>query len=249
MQEYKTDGFVAVDIETTGLNPVSDRIIEIGAVRVKDGQAIAEFDTLVNPERELGSFITELTGITDAMLTSAPDIESALREFLAFAGEGSVLLGHNISFDYSFLKKNMLDIGEDFERRGVDTLKIARKTLPELKERSLTVLCEYYQIQNERAHRACDDAKATLALYFRLKKEFYGREEETDRLFVPEPLVYPVKKDSPITAAQLKYLRALLRYHGLTPEKEPESLTKSEASRQIDKIILAYGNLGKIPSR
>lgn len=240
-----TDSFVAVDIETTGLNPSQERIIEIGAVKVRNGEIVDTFDVLINPERSLSSFITELTGITDEMLKDAPDIHTALEQFLVFAGE-EVLLGHHISFDYSFLKKNIINMGGQFERYGIDTLKIAREFLPNLEKRSLTSLCAYYGIHNAHAHRACDDAMATTELYFRLKEDFYGKEESSDKLFLPTQLRFQVKKDSPITAAQIRYLRALAEYHGLELGIEPESLTKSEASRRIDQIIFAHG---KIPGK
>lgn len=237
-----TDSFVVVDIETTGLNPATERIIEIGAVRVRENQIEETFDVLVNPGRALSSFIVELTGITDEMLAEAADTKTALSQFMEFAGE-DVLLGHHISFDYSFLKKNIVNAGGSFERLGIDTLKIARAVLPDLEKRSLEYLCEYYNIHNAHAHRACDDAQATAELYLRLKEEFYGKSEETDKLFLPAPLVCQVKKDSPITAAQIRYLRALLEYHKLDLGIKPESLTKSEASRHIDKIILNYGRI------
>lgn len=237
-----TDSFVVVDIETTGLNPATERIIEIGAVRVREDKIEQEFDVLINPGRSLSSFIVELTGITDEMLEGAPDIREGLERFLDFAGE-DILMGHHISFDYSFLKKNIVNTGGSFERKGIDTLKIARVALPDLESRSLERLCGYYGIINEHAHRACDDARATAELYLRLKKDFYGKSEELDKLFLPVPLICQVKKDSPITPAQVRYLKALLEYHKLDLGIETESLTKSEASRHIDKIILNYGRI------
>ncbi len=251
MPEFSIEDFVAVDIETTGLNPGTESIIEIGAVRVRAGRIEEEFETFVQPERKLSSFITELTGITDSMLVEAPNVEHALRAFLDFAGQ-DVLLGHNISFDYGFLKKNMVLIGEKFVRKGIDTLHIARRLLPDLEDRSLISLCRYYQIENNHAHRAKNDAVAAFQLYCRLKMEEYDGEEEM-KLFCPAPLYCRIKKDSPATAAQLRYLKALVSYHGL-PEIEMAALTnggtlsKSEASRQIDKIILMHGRmLNKTP--
>lgn len=237
-----TDSFVVVDIETTGLNPASERIIEIGAVQIRGDRTEEQFDVLIQPGRKLSSFIIELTGITDEMLKEAPDICEGLRQFMEFAGE-DILMGHHLSFDYSFLKRNIVNTGGSFERNGVDTLRIARAALPELESRSLKTLCDHYGIVNEHAHRACDDARATAELYLCLKREFYGRTEELDRLFQPAPLICQVKKSSPVTPAQKRYLKALVQYHGLELGAEIESLTKSEASRQIDKIILSYGKL------
>ncbi len=235
--------FVAVDIETTGLNPTTERIIEIGAVSVENGKITGEFDMLINPGRQLSSFITGLTGITDAMLENALTIQEALPHFLEFVGE-DILLGHHLSFDYSFLKKNIVNIRGNFERLGMDTLKIARKALPGLESYSLSSLCGHYHIKNVHAHRACDDARATVELYFCLKEECYGK--EIDSLFAPKQLICRVKKESPITDAQVKYLYALLDYHKIDLKIQAESLTKSEASRIIDGIILNYG---KIPGR
>ncbi len=238
--ESSMDSFVAVDVETTGLNPCTEHIIEIGAVRIRAGRIEEEFQTFVQPKRKLSSFVTELTGITDSMLDGAPDIERALRAFLDFAGQ-EALLGHNVTFDYSFLKRHMADIGEKFVRNGIDTLSIARKLLPDMEDRSLGALCHYYQIENARAHRAKEDAIAAFKLYCRLK-DSYGGSLEVNKLFCPVPLYCRLKKNSPATAAQLRYLKALLACHGL-PEMELENLTKSEASRRIDKIILMHGKI------
>ena len=96
--------YVALDLETTGLNPKLDKIIEIGAVKVLDGQKADTFSTFVNPGRTLEKRVTELTGITDDTLKDAPVIEEVLPQLLVFLGE-LPLLGHNILFDFSFLKK------------------------------------------------------------------------------------------------------------------------------------------------
>ena len=96
------NSYIALDLETTGLNPKQDKIIEIGAVRVENGQETGRFHTMLNPHRELEERITELTGIAWDMLKDAPDIGDILEEFLAFCGE-LPLLGHRIIFDYSFV--------------------------------------------------------------------------------------------------------------------------------------------------
>jgi DNA polymerase-3 subunit alpha (Gram-positive type) len=237
-----TDTFVAVDIETTGLNPGRNRIIEIGAIRVERGEIRGRFDTLVNPRCAIPSEIVELTGIDARMLLDAPHIEEAMEEFLAFAGE-DVLLGHNLIFDYSFLKRNAADLGKKFERFGIDTLKIAKVFLPELKKKSLGALCAHYGVVNEHAHRAEDDALAAVRIYERMKEQFFEGGTERRKVFAPVPLRYSLTKESPITEAQVKYLKALLKYHKLSLEEDPESLTKSEASKRIDGIIFQYGKI------
>lgn len=237
-----TNTFIAVDIETTGLNPKSDQVIEIGAVRIAGGKKVGVFDMLVNPKRKLSPFITELTGITDSMLEGAPSQEEALKAFLAFAEE-EVLLGHHLIFDYSFLKNIAVSQRISFERRGIDTLKIARACLPQAEKHSLEYLCSYYQIINAHAHRACEDATATIELYQRLKQQFYDASPQMEQVFSSEPLVYQVKKESPITAAQMRYLKALAEYHHIKLEEEISQMTKQAASRKIDQILSSYGRI------
>lgn len=96
--------YLALDIETTGLSPEKNRIIEIGAVKYRNGQAAGEFSCLVKICQPLPAKITELTGITEEMLSHGQDERTAVTEFLAFAKDDPILLGHNIGFDYSFLK-------------------------------------------------------------------------------------------------------------------------------------------------
>lgn len=117
--------YIAIDLETTGLSPKLDRIVEIGAVRVEDGQITDELKLFVDPGRELPARITELTGITQDMLKDAVSQETAIRQVTDFC-EDLVLLGHNILFDYSFLKRSAVNHGLPFVHQGIDTLKLAR---------------------------------------------------------------------------------------------------------------------------
>ncbi len=110
---------VAVDIETTGLDPKSSRIIEIGAVRLVPGGKAEVFQTFINPRCRIPEHIVEMTGIHDEMLCQAPGSKEALEAFLAFVKE-DVLLGHNIIFDYSFLKRNAVNAGIKFDRMGIE---------------------------------------------------------------------------------------------------------------------------------
>lgn len=128
--------YVCLDLETSGLYPKYDKIIEIGAVKVKNGQITERFRSLVNPGRKLTEITTAITGIHDGDLVSAPDITEILPSFLAFS-EALPLLGHSILFDYSFIKKAAVNQGLSFEREGIDTLKLARKFLPDLESRAL----------------------------------------------------------------------------------------------------------------
>ena len=154
--------FVCIDLETTGLQPKTDKIIEIGAIRVDEGVITGEWESLVNPERKLEERIVELTGIQDEQLAAAKKISELFPDLLAFLGERP-LLGHSVNFDFAFLKRAAAKEKLTFERQGIDTLKIARKYLKELESRSLGALCRHYEIPHK-AHRALDDARATTAL-------------------------------------------------------------------------------------
>ena len=236
-----TDSYVCIDLETTGLNPRTDKIIEIGAVRVEKGQITQEWETLVNPGRLLEERITELTGIRDAELSGAPEIEEVLPKLLEMT-EGFALLGHSVLFDYSFVKKAAVNQRLSFEREGIDTLKIARKYLAELESRSLPSLCRYYGIEHT-AHRALRDARATVELYGKLAEQFYEKEEaeKEKSLFRPKRLHYQAKRDTPATIPQKEQLYKLADRHKLILDCDIEKLTRSEASRRIDRLLAEYG--------
>ena len=227
-----TDTYISIDLETTGLEPKHDKIIEIGALRVEQGQITGSFSTFVNPGRKLDERITELTSIRDEDLTEAPYIQAVLPEIIEFMGDLPIL-GHSILFDFSFLKKAAVNKRLTFEKNAIDTLKIARKYLAELESRSLDYLCNHYQIPHQ-AHRALEDARATHLLYGKLVEEFYDKEQGS--LFNPLPLSYQVKRDTPATKAQKEQLLRLLEQKNICLPVDVERLTRSEASRYVDKI-------------
>lgn len=231
--------YVAFDLETTGLRPKYDKILEIGAVKVECGEVTGTFETFIDSGVEIPPRITELTGITREMVAGSPGIREAVEGFLDFSGE-SVLLGHNILFDYSFMKRNVVNLGGSYERRGLDTLSISRLCLPQLPGKSLDKMAAHYGIPQEQHHRALDDALTAARLYERLREEFGEKRPE---LFEASPLVFKVKKEGPITNSQKVYLRDLLKYHRIESNVKIEMLTKSEASRMIDGIISQYGKM------
>lgn len=234
--------YICLDLETTGLNPKTDKIIEIGAVKVREGEIVDIFSTFVNPGRQLEERIIELTGICDCDLEGQRRIEEVLPEFLEFAEE-LPLLGHSVMFDYSFMKRAAVNQRLSFERKGIDTLKIARKYLAELPSRNLGVLCTHFGISFQ-AHRAFEDAKATHLLYGKLCELFFTPENaNAQQDFMPKALTYQVKREGPATPAQKERLARLLKQYGVTPDYEVEWLTKNEASRKIDKLLAQYGKL------
>lgn len=231
--------YIAVDIETSGLNPKYDRIIEIGAARIRQGAVTDTFDCLINAGVKIPDRITELTGITNGMLKEGISLRQAIEEFHIFCGD-EVLLGHNVMFDFSFLKKAAVNHRLSFEKKGIDTLKLARIFLPELEKRSLEYLTEYFDIETIVHHRAFEDAKAASDLYQILLAKFY---ETSPFAFEPKPLLYTVKRESPVTPRQKTYLNDLLHYHKLSIEVKIENLSKNEASRIIDNIIFEHGRM------
>lgn len=247
--------YVVLDLETTGLDPKTDKIIEIGAVRVRDGAIVDSFSSFINPGRGLSEKTRELTGITMEDLKEAPFIEDVLEQLLLFLGD-DILLGHNILFDYSFLKRAVVNQKKVFEKEGIDTLRIARRFLVELDSRNLGFLCKYYGIELE-AHRALNDAVATHMLYERLCEAFYQKEAD---MFAPKKLVYQVKREGPITPRQKEHLTRLadkypivLGEEGILSLSDEDAkwfgeqyidihkLTKNEASRFIDRLLARYG--------
>lgn len=228
--------YICLDLETSGLHPKYDKIIEIGAVKVRDGHVTDRFGMLVNPGRKLSGATTDITGIRDGDLETAADISQVFPAFLAFSQE-LPLLGHSILFDYSFLKKAAVNLGFPFERKGIDTLKLARKFLPELESRKLEFLCSHFRIPHT-PHRASEDAEATQLLYEKLCGLFWNEKD-----FEPQSLVYKVKKEGPATPAQKERLYRLESLHRLELDTDIEKMTKNEASRTIDKILAQYGKL------
>lgn len=231
------DSYVALDLEMTGLKPREDRIIEIGAVKVINGEAEDSFSTLINPRMELPDRITEITGIRRQELENAPEIQEVLEPLSEFM-EDLPLLGHRILFDYSFLKRAMVNHKLSFEKSGIDTLALSRKYLPELPSKRLEDMCRHYGI-SQQAHRAMEDARASHLLYGKIKEQFLREDNRRD--FEPKQLLYKVKKEAPASEKQKKRLSELIEKHKLVIDVEIQSMTKNEVSRLTDKILAKYG--------
>lgn len=231
--------FVCFDVETTGLSPLKDKLIEIGALKVKEGKITEKFTEFINPQMKLPRRITELTGITDGMIKNADMEDKVVKRFIEFS-EDYVVMGHNLMFDFSFIKTAASKLNLLFDKKGIDTLDLSKKLLPELESRSLGNLCKYFNITNEHAHRAYDDAKATAMLYVYLCNQFYQQNPE---IFNPKALSFKVKKNQPMTGKQKIYLLDLLKYHNIEYVSSIDNLTQSDASRMIDRIVLNHGRI------
>ena len=159
--------FVIVDLETTGASPKKGAAItEIGAVKVKNGEYLGNFESFVNPLTPIPEYITQMTGITDLMLAKAPIIDEILPAFLEFAGsaEETIIVAHNAPFDLSFLKSAAKELDLSWPKyKTLDTVTIARQVLSkeDVPNCKLSTLAQFFGTITEPNHRALDDAKAT----------------------------------------------------------------------------------------
>lgn len=175
-EENFDDEYVVFDLETTGFSSKNDKIIEIGAVKLKDGEIIDSFSAFVDPKIIIPYKITELTSITQSMVDGKPTIDEVLPKFMDFVGD-AVLVAHNAAFDVGFIKKNLADLGETLKNPVMDTVPLARYLYPDLKKVKLNLVAKHLGISLENHHRAVDDAKATAEI---LKVSFKKMKEEMD---------------------------------------------------------------------
>lgn len=159
--------YAIVDIETTGGSPKNEKITEI-AIFIHDGtEVVDEFITLINPEKTIPYFITGLTGITNEMVANAPKFYEVAKKIVEIT-ENKIFVAHNSNFDYSFIKSEFRQLGYEFEREQLCTVKLSRRLIPGLRSYSLSNLCDDLNIPNECRHRAAGDAMATVLLFERL---------------------------------------------------------------------------------
>ncbi|MDE5412929.1 PolC-type DNA polymerase III [Alkalihalobacterium chitinilyticum] len=165
------DTYVVFDVETTGLSAVYNTIIELAAVKVKNGEIIDRFESFADPHEPLTKIIIDLTGITDDMVKGAPEIDDVLRDFHAFCGD-AILVAHNASFDMGFLNVGYRKIGlGDAPNPVIDTLELARFLYPQMKNHRLNTLCKKFDIELVSHHRAIYDAEATGFLMWKMIKD------------------------------------------------------------------------------
>ncbi|MCM1283197.1 MAG: 3'-5' exonuclease [Muribaculaceae bacterium] len=229
--------YTVIDLEMTGLSVKTDKIIEIGAIRVRGGEIVDSYGTIVNPRRPVPQEISGLTGITDEMAAVGEEEDAAVSRLLEMIG-GDVLVGHNVSFDYRFLKQWAVNHGIKLELAAIDTLRMARTLLPPEQSKKLESLCEYFQIPRANAHRALEDAKETQQIFELL---YPLAVEKAPELLVPKTLVFHTKKQVPATPRQIERLVEFRERHRIADEICWETLSKSEASRLQEKYYSVYG--------
>lgn len=167
--QYPSD-YCAIDVETTGLDPSFDELIEIAAIRVRGGVPVEKYQSLIKPRNPISSFIAGLTGITNEMVADAPSIRDALPPYLDFIGD-DIIVGHNVNFDINFVYDNAYKTARRPLRNNyVDTLRIAYYVLPELKHRRLTDVVEALHVPDQPEHRALADCRAAVAVLSALER-------------------------------------------------------------------------------
>ncbi|WP_324670683.1 exonuclease domain-containing protein [Hymenobacter sp. GOD-10R] len=188
--------YAIIDLETTGGQPTQDRITEV-AIFIHDGtQVVHQFSTLLNPGRPIPFFITQLTGITDDMVRDAPKFHEVARKIVELT-EGCVFVAHNVRFDYSFLKKEFADLGYNYSRKTLCTVRLSRSLIPGQPSYSLGKLCQNIGIPLEGRHRAAGDAAATTVLFDRLLKITQQEENLADPNATPADTLAAVDATAP----------------------------------------------------
>ncbi|ENH96552.1 DNA polymerase III [Gracilibacillus halophilus YIM-C55.5] len=169
-RELLEDTYVVFDVETTGLSAIYDTIIELAAVKVKNGEIVDRYESFANPHHPLSQTTTDLTGITDDMVQNAPEVDQVLSEFHEWM-QDAVLVAHNAEFDMGFINTGFKHIGlPEATNPVIDTLELARFLFPELKNHRLNTLCKKLDIELTQHHRAIYDAEATGYLLWKLVK-------------------------------------------------------------------------------
>ncbi|MDO5564072.1 MAG: PolC-type DNA polymerase III [Eubacteriales bacterium] len=190
---YLEEEYVVFDIETTGLNKIEDKIIEIGACLCKNGNIISTFSKFVNPKIHIPSRITTLTSISDKDVLDAKTIDFVLKDFKDFVGERT-LIGHNVKFDIGFIKEKGKKLNIYFDNKTIDTMELQRVLLPNLKNSKLDTLSKALNITNEHHHRAIDDAICTQKCYMKLMEIDNPKPDEYEKI-------------------KISYIKKLPRYH------------------------------------
>ncbi len=174
VDHFDSTPLAIIDVETTGLNPRFERVIEIGILRVENGKVRKTLNTLINPVTYIPPFITEMTGISNDDIEDAPTFYDRYREIFSML-DGALFVAHNVHFDYSFIRAEFDRVGQCFEAPTLCTARLSRRIFPEHRSHSLSALIERYGFPCKRRHRAYDDA-AVLHKFLRM----LGRKKHSD---------------------------------------------------------------------
>ncbi|SER96999.1 PolC-type DNA polymerase III [Lachnobacterium bovis] len=233
------DDYTVLDLEMTGLAVKKDKIIEVGAIKVRNNQIVDTFKSFVNPHMKLSDKIINLTGIEDGMLVDAPEEDEVMYKLIEFIGD-DCLVGQNLIFDYSFIKQWAVNKNLKLDLYYCDTLKIARTILPKDEKKDLENLCKFFDIKRENAHRALDDSIETMQIYEKMK-EIAKRNDLEKLCFLPRKFNVKLKKQLKATNKQKEQLTRYLANKNVKYEINWETLTRNEASRIMDRLYVKYG--------
>lgn len=215
-----SDTYVVFDIETTGFHSVSDKIIEIGAVKIENGIEVDYFSEFINPQIPIPFKIEQLTGITDEMVQHAPLIDEILPKFLTFC-KGAVLVAHNAEFDTGFIKEKAAQLSLEYDFTVVDTLPLARVLMTQLAKFTLDNICKHLNIVLQNHHRAVDDAGATAKMF----EAFIG--------MLKEKGIHDLKGINSLGAVSTDIIKKSRVYHGII-------LIKNETGRiNLNRLVSA----------
>ncbi len=171
--------YIVFDLETTGLSPATERIIEIGAVKVENGAVTDSFDLFVDPEKTISPEITRLTSITNDMVAGAPSEQEALEQFFRFCDGCNVFVAHNADFDMSFLRAAIHRCGREEDPVQIDTLVMGRAMYPGLKKHKLDSLAEHLGVEQKHHHRADDDARVLAEIFLKMLQTLVAEKQIT----------------------------------------------------------------------
>ena len=244
--------YTVFDIETTGFSPFNDKIIEIGAVKMKGKEIIDTFSTFVNPEIPIPENIVELTSITDFMVQDSETIEKVLPEFLEFCKD-TVLVAHNAKFDIGFITQKAKELSLEFQPSSIDTLPLAKILIPDLKGFGLAKIVKHYEIKLDNHHRAVDDAQATAEILQKfinqiLSKGIYTLKEINEQLqpniqnAETQNVIILVKNQEGLKALYELVSRSHVEFFGKKRPRIPKSLLNS---MRKDLLLCSSATLSK----